>query len=286
MVKKWIIVGLTLALSLFLLAGCGAGPAEEESAADNGAPAAQAEVVPAKNAEEAVIQAVLERAKQFGEGECSAEGHVILKETEENGQQVVYALCSTGNYGFVNGNLEEIAGSGAIPSKLTFTVDEDGVWNLEEYWEPEDGSGYTKSIEAAFPSELVSAALNANTAYRDLKIQKEAYAKGYLREIGREAEVGDYADFEHLLATDQGMSVEASNYLLGEAENYPYFIGTEERIEDGVRWVYETAWEQTEDCGIATYTKTNYETGEVAEKMIYRVEGDKVTKIEEEETLE
>ena len=41
------------------------------------------------------------------------------------------------------------------------------------------------------------------------------------------------------------MSVEVSNALLTIEKLYPFpmYIGNEERIEDGVRWVYQTSWQ-------------------------------------------
>ena len=75
----------------------------------------------------------------------------------------------------------------------------------------------------------------------------------------------DRGDFSFPLATGEGMSVAASNELLGRAElsDYPYYLGTEERMVDGVRWVYATAWEPDGDGrGTATYTRYRYDDGE------------------------
>ena len=261
--KKWILgiaIIIIIVAVMFVFAGGAASP----------------------QAEEAVAQAVLDRVTG---GECTGEGHIILKEMEEDGKPVVYAICSTGCYGFVNGNLEETGGTGAIPTRLTFTVDEYGNWHLVDYWEPVDGDLYSSSLREAFPSYLLYLrASNAEWHYRDLKIQKQKYAHEYLDRIGRSAKVGDSADFGHPLATDQGMSVEASNYLAGEEAlgDYPYFLGTEERIENGVRWVYSNEWNPTEGGGTAVYTKTNYETGEIAEKWVYKISGDTCTLTETE----
>ena len=269
-------------LMTLALCACGAQPAEptEEVKEETVSQPAEESLPQEENAaavteDEAVARAVLDRAESgYSTGECSAEGHIILRVVPEGDTVVVYAQCSTGNYGFVNGNFEEVSGSGAIPSRLTFTRDSEGGFTLTEYWEPEDGNRYAASIKENFPADLVTRAMD--TDYPALQAQKETYAKAYLEEIGREAEVGEFADFEHPLATDQGMSVEVSNALLGteELQSYPFFLGEEERIEDGVRWVYSNEWEPSEDGGTATYTKKNYDTGEIAEQHVYQVTGD------------
>lgn len=275
MKKRIVSVSIIMIISAAMLmfaGGCGEVPTKENTPGE-------IEAKGAVTAEEAVAQAVLDRVTG---GECTGEGHIILRETEEDGNRVIYAICSTGSYGFVNGNLEEIGGSGAIPTRLTFTVGEDGIWQLSEYWTPEDGSEYEPSLRDNYPLDLVSEALNAHRQYNKLKSQKEKYAYEYLDRIGRTAEVGDFGDFRHPLATDRGMSVEASNFLTGQEElgNYPLFIGTEEWIEDGVRWVYSNEWNPAEGGGTAVYTKTNYETGEVAEKWVFQINGDTCTLIE------
>lgn len=280
---------LAIPLSLLLSAACGTEISTSEATppSDENTPQTTQAVVDLTESrpsteEEAVSLAVLERAQTYAEGECAAEGHTILRAepgTEED-TLVVYALCSTGNYGFVNGNLEEISGSGAIPSRLTFALGGDGFLTLMDYWEPEDGAGYADSIRRTFPADLTEQALDAGTRYPDLLEQKETYARAYLREQGRQAAVGEYADFDHPLATDQGMSVSVSNTLMDQMREFPFFLGSEERLEDGVRWVYETAWEADGDNGgTATYTKSNYETGEIAERHVFQVRGDVCTEI-------
>ena len=281
---------LAFSLALGLTAACGAEtvPAGTEEAAVQDPVETVQDVVKATEAcpateEEAVSQAVLDRARTgYRSGECPAEGHIILRAEDgpEEDTLVVYALCSAGNYAFVNGNLEEISGSGVIPSRLTFALGGDGFLTLLDYWEAEDGAGYDESIRRTFPADLVSQALEAGARYPELLEQKEAYALACLRETGREAAVGEYADFDHPLATDRGMSAAASNTLMERMPEYPFFLGSEERVEDGVRWVYETAWDgEGGSDGTATYTKSNYETGEIEEQHVFQVRGDDCTEI-------
>lgn len=289
--KRKTVLALFLAVGLALtLAACGGqnaepAPEEETESAAETAEETDPETTEEQSApvtqDEAVALAVLDRARTaYLGGECPAEGHVILGTDESQADTVVvYAQCSAGNYGFVNGNFEEISGSGAIPSRLTFTRGEDGTLALTDYWEAEDGSGYESSVRETFPEDLVDLALDTESYYPDLLEQKEACAGAYLDEIGREAVIGEYADFDHPLATDQGMSEEVSNSLMGleELQDYPSFLGNVERVEDGVRWVYSSEWAPSDDGGTATFTKTNYETQEIAEQHVYEVTGDTFT---------
>lgn len=293
---KSIIRALLLAAGLTLaLCACGGQSAEtaaeEEPAETVAEPAAEPQTEEAESAapvteDEAVALALLDRAGSgYSSGECNAEGHAILASVpgDEADTVLVYAQCSVGNYGFVSGNFEEVSGSGAIPCRLTFSRDENGGLTLTDFWQAEDGNRYGPSIRETFPADLVGLALDTESYYPDLQKQKEAYAKAYLEEIGRPAEIGEYADFEHPLATEQGMSVEVSNALLERFPDYPFFLGSEERIENGVRWVYTTQWApgETEGEGFASFTKTNYDTGDVAESHVFEVDGDTFTEVTE-----
>lgn len=148
------------------------------------------------------------------------------------------------------------------------------VWQgylLEDYQEPMEGADYQESIEMLFPETLWKDCLSPSEEIRNnLKEQEQAYVKRYLQEIGREAAIGEYSDFEYLLLTDAGIRVEVSNKLcdLGkEYSNYPDFIGNIERVEDNIRYVYEMALDKEKNEII--YTKKEYNTGEVAEQHIF-----------------
>lgn len=241
-------------------AGCGAVPAAS---------------IP-DDLESTVTQILLDQTSSgYLEGECAAEGHLILDTVPEGDQTQVYLLASVGQYGFCSGHFEKISGSGAIPTRITLAQDEHGGYTLAGYWVPEDGSYYTDSIKETFPAALRYQALHAHDRYSKLAAQEQVYAQAYLDSIGREAPIGEYGDFDHPLATDQGMSVEVSNNLMALRWDFPYFLGNVEQVEDGVRYVYETAWDSDgSGTGTATFTKYEYDTNKVVQKYIYQVEGD------------
>jgi len=57
-------------------------------------------------------------------------------------------------------------------------------------------------------------------------------------------------------------------------------IGNQEKLEDGVRYVYETAWDhQGEGVGTAIYTKYEYDTNQVIQQYVFQVEGDSYTEL-------
>lgn len=88
-------------------------------------------------------------------------------------------------------------------------------------------------------------------------------------QIGRDAKIGDYSDFEHLFLTDVGVSIEVSNNLeifYKQHSYYPGFIGTRERLENGVRVVYEMNYEKNQEE--IKFIKYNYDTKEIIEQFI------------------
>ncbi len=203
----------------------------------------------------------------FTPTECFGEGHIILGYDDSNPDLIeIYALTSVGWYSFENGNFVKESGTGTIPAVVT--LDNNNNVALEY---PEDGGGYTESIEGMFPQEYHERIFaQSEEDYNTLKLQEEKYAQDYLDKIGREAEIGDYSDFEHVLITDLGVSVKVSNKLLDtfykEHANYPYFVGTYEKMENGVNMVYEMSYDKSVEEII--FTKYEYNTKNVIEEFI------------------
>lgn len=218
-----------------------------------------------------ISEAILSHnARSYLAGECSAEGYIILADKTENGNRVVSILASYGEYGFLNGNFVKVSGSGAIPVRITF--DEEG--NVAEYLEAEDGAGYTESVKKMFDEEtyaIYEGKVKGGNTYTLCKEGEMIYVRRYLSEIGREAEVGEYGDFSYELLTDLGVSVEVSNMMLSrkdEFSNYfPYFAGTAEHIIDGVRYVFETSYD--EEKSEISYIQYEYGKDEAVKGMIY-----------------
>lgn len=201
--------------------------------------------------------------------ECVGEGHIILKSEEKDGIMTLYALTMYGEYQFHNENyFVKSAGTGVIPGVMEFTVNDKGAYQLYAVQWPEDGSRYVQSIQEMIPKELWDICISpTQEAREELVRQERAYAEEYLKKLGRKAEIGDYADFEYVLLTEAGVSVEASNRLLEyekDLGSYPNWIGSLEKIEDGVRYVYRK--DADKENGKVILTKAEYTTGTVVEQ--------------------
>ncbi len=203
------------------------------------------------NLDEMISEAILaQEGEHYASGECAGEGHIVLDSEEETLDEkvtlTVYALTMYGEYQFQDGNFVKESGTGVIPAVMTFTV-EDGNYGLKNYRLPEDGGRYVDSIQEMFPERLWNDCISpSDKQHGELTRQERTYAEAYLKEIGREAQIGDYRDFEHTLLTDAGVSVEVSNSI---SENkdlgaYPFWLGNVERLEGKIRYRYSMELDQ------------------------------------------
>lgn len=232
-----------------------------------------------------VASAILEHnADLFRQEECSAEGHIILEQTEEDGIATIYALTMYGGYAFHNVDyFVKTTGTGVIPAVMKFDLRLNSHTPLISMEYPADGSGYLTSIKEMFPEHLQDRVLNISKEDSDtLTSMEQEYAKRYLANLGRDALIGDYADFEHELLTDLGISTEVSNKLSEYEKDmgpYPNWHGSRETIEDGVRYMYSIFYEEETDEII--YEKRVFDTMETVEKFVFDAEtGEKRVQIE------
>ena len=218
---------------------------------------------------DAISGAILsQNASSYLSGECQAEGLILLTSEEKDGNTICYVIASNGEYGFEDGNFIKVSGSGAIPCRITF----DENMKVTEFKYPDDGDMYEKSIRKIFGTHYKSleafSLKDGNLGYYKLLDQEKVYAKAYLEKIGREdCPIGEYADFDHKLLTDEGVSVEVSNNLLSDKRlgDYPYWIGNREAIEAGERYVYETSLDKSSNEII--YRKYSYNDGKTIEEI-------------------
>ena len=130
---------------------------------------------------------------------------------------------------------------------------------------------FVYNLKKMFPKSCVNDVLNlSDKNEKSINEQQKEYAKSYLKSIGREATVGTMSDFEYPLLTDMGVSVDVSNrmdYYILKNEQYPYWIGNKELIENGIRYVYQMDYNKSENKII--YTKYEYENpNNIIEKII------------------
>ena len=204
-------------------------------------------------------------SEKYLKGECRAEGHVVLKTEEANGVLTAYTVASYGEFGFENGIFTKISGSGAIPTVITFDVAKDGSYILKDYKEPLDGSEYETSLKQMFPVELLKQLQSMDSYNDNLSKQQEQYAAKYLALIGREATVQE----SYVEKSLPDMNTKASNELLSMFSEYPYWAGSSEKVENGVRYVYQTDWQSAGGGdGTVTYTKSIYNGNPVDKTVI------------------
>ena len=219
-----------------------------------------------------ISKAILEyNASGYLEGECSGEGHITLG-SEQSGENTIYYLLATyGNYGFENGRLVKVGGSGVIPTRLTLNASGEIV----EYLTPEDGSHYDSSLRKMFPENYVKAAYaNDSKNYAECTAKEEAYAAAYLKKIGRNAPIGIPDGERDKFYRLPEMDTQVSNQLLNTFYQYPYWLGTLERVENGKRCVYEKSWESNgENSGVVTFKKYDYDTNEILSLYVIKVNG-------------
>ena len=196
--------------------------------------------------------------------ECATEGHIIYGTDVDGNKHTVYAYTEFSFFGFMNGYFVEQSG-GSYPAVLTFEKTSSG-YKLLDIQYPQDGEGYAESINELFPKKYQYRVMHPTSwNYNNLWKQKVAYAQAYLDEIGRTEEICDYSQVEHTLFTDIGVSVEVSNKIVDYNLPYNYDVGYFESVEDGVRYIYRTTYEKKQNRII--YTKENYETKEIVEKI-------------------
>lgn len=107
---------------------------------------------PVTDLDKAVGLAVLSRNEgRYSQGECAAEGHIILdQKTGKDGQVTVYALTMYGEYAFHDNYFIKDSGTGSIPAVIRFSYDDRKGYVLNDYQLPMDGGEYSKSIRAAW----------------------------------------------------------------------------------------------------------------------------------------
>ncbi len=223
----------------------------------------------------AVSEAVLSQLGDFYLGEKTTQGHIILSVEERGEKTIVYVVASYASFGFENDVFTIVSGCGAIPAVIEF-IQKGSQYEMLSYTEPADGEDNYESKKELFPSNLLSKVLYTDKYYPELQGQQEKQAEDYVKSIGRDAVV----DCDYVEKNDFNISVEASNYLfcLDELYDYPFWIGTQETVENGIRYIYEGTEEDYTGYSILTFTKKS-EGGITVQQLKYKVTGSTVEKL-------
>lgn len=226
-------------------------------------------IIGEKNIDKAIASALFTAERgMYTAGECRTEGHIILGKEKSDKETLVYTLAMYAEYAFQDNNFVKTSESDVLPTVVKLTGNNSGyILGLSEVKWPDNTSDRVESLKSMFPEKYHDRVLNVKE--EDIEKLKEQQLKGaqnYLNRIGREAKIGEYKDFEHPLIITQGVSIDISNKLVTkEYASYPHWIGTEEKIEDGVRYVYERIFNKERNEVI--FKKYNYETKAVVEEI-------------------
>ncbi len=243
----WILLASTVAL--FIVGACFmTSPETRESSVES-------------DLDTAISEAILElNSDKYWVGECPAEGHIVLGTENWDDETRVYLIVEFSSFGFTNGWFINQNSYRRLVN-MGFKKSEDGYKLGSTFYDVMEGTSF------AFPEKYRRMAENlTDKDLANLWSQCESYAKAYLKEIGREAKIGQYGDMEHILLTDVGVSVDVSNRVVNSIGIYNAGeIGFFERVENGVRYIYRTSY--LAESNRIVYTKEFYGTGELAERI-------------------
>lgn len=222
--------------------------------------------------DEAVISAVFDENKgKYLPGECQGVGYKIF-ETFSDGENIsVYALIEYIEYRFQDDLFVNISGSRANVL-LEFKMKNHQSYELMNYILLDSNSGLSDEELEELIAPLKETGKDytyTDVVFQELRSQADSYAEEYLQLIGRDAAICERKSHEEDSLLALGVNEDVYFMLIkSEATNiYPDWNGTCERIEDGIRYVYQTYYDDISKE--IEYTKTKYETKETVEKMTF-----------------
>jgi len=94
----------------------------------------------------------------------------------------VYLLVYHMKYSVNGGQLEEHEGD-FVPTAITFAIDKNGEYTLEDYWTPQTGANYEKDVRGKFPGSSATEALNTEKYAEELIKENWRLANEYFSQI-------------------------------------------------------------------------------------------------------
>lgn len=235
------------------------------------------------NLEQSIANAILSVNEGiYYEGELAAQGHITLLTRTEGMQTAASVYAKYFQFQFQNGILERCAGS-ERPYKFTFTKDKYGNYILSNTETPKEGAYYMPSLYELFTDDVVDKIKSIsedNDATLNIENQIIQSAKAYLDSINRgDAKISLSYQEKAYPPLSESNAMEF-DILYKAYTDYPYFVGTIEKIEDGKRYVYETGYEKEGDADIFSFKKTLYETGDVTENVKVKLQAGTLTTLD------
>ncbi len=230
-----------------------------------------------ENALDKAIRGVI-LAENFGDylrGECQGIGYKIIETFEDDGVLSVYALTEYVEYGFQDGVLVNV--SGTNPNVLMrFQQTESGDYELIFYTRLDLFSDLSEEeIEQLLKplSETGKSYIYTDEDLQKVRAQADEDAAAYLKSINRDADVGFRTEHKGNLLTDL---VSDTDLLMELSKDetyslYPEWTGTQEKIENGVRYIYQTEYD--DELQQIIFSKILFDTNETVERQIIDIQG-------------
>lgn len=207
-------------------------------------------------------------------GECQGVGYKIMETFEDDGVLSVYALTEYVEYGFQDGVLVNI--SGTNPKVLMrFEQMESGNYKLIFYTRLDLFSDLSeKEIE-----QLLEPLNKAGRSYvytdedlQKVRAQADEDAIAYLKSINRVADVGVRSEHKGNLLTDLVSNPDLLMELSKDETYslYPEWTGTQERIENNIRYIYQTEYDEV--LQQIVFSKILFDNNKTVERQVIDIQ--------------
>ena len=213
-------------------------------------------------------------------GECYGVGYKIVETFTDDDILSVYALTAYLEYRFEDDVFVSI--SGTNPQVLMrFRLAGEDNYELMYYERLDIFSGLSDEELEELLQPLVDTGKDYIYTEQDLqevRAQADGCAAEYLKSIGREADIGTCQEHSGQLLTELALNEDLLKELFKDEELslYPNWTGTTERIEDGVRYIYQTAFD--EEKQEIVYTKSEYETKVVKNSIVVDIQTETIVR--------
>lgn len=201
-----------------------------------------------------IKKSILATSERLPKSELTTSGHIFLGSEIKENFLIAYIIAGVNNFEFQNGILTSIASTGAIPTVIKYNINPENKRYTEvEYLEPNPNADFKSEVNSLFPAEYINSALNANAKYPEIEEMQINEALDYLDFLERDASVQSYIDKKFI-------DIIPNNYFLELAPDYPTWEGTIEKIEDGIRYIYETTTLDSDNVLFTKKTEDNVVT--------------------------
>lgn len=207
-------------------------------------------------------------------GEYQGIGYKIIETFEDDGVLSVYALSEYVEYGFQDGVLVNV--SGTNPKVLMkFKQMENGNYDLIFYTRLDLFSDLSEGeIEQLLEplNKTGKSYVYTDEDLQEVRTQADEAAIAYLKSINRVADVGTKEEHNENLLTDLVSNTDLLMELLKDETYslYPEWTGTQERIENNIRYIYQTEYDEVLQQII--FSKILFDTNEIVERQVIDVQ--------------